>query len=169
VAATLLLGGAWVGVFFPLPAAAMHEVDHRFTVAGHVCGADGRPVPDLQVIAKDQRASIGGSAYTDSSGFYKVTLHLHSENRGDPIVVTARDQEQRVTAQFDAKDVKTERKVTVNFGSGCETSAEGTPQWVFYSVGAGLVTVAVLAGVRLVRKQRRSRKREKGSRKQPGS
>src|SRR5687767_12035299 len=102
----------------------MHEIDHRFIVEGHVCGADGKPVPDTKVIVRDPRVTGGVAEFTDSRGHYKATLHLHNENRGDTILVEALDQEQKGTAQFDAKDVKTERKITVNFGTGCATSAE---------------------------------------------
>lgn len=149
---------------FPPTALAMHEVDHRFTVAGHVCGPDGQPVPDTKVIAKDVRVSVYAIGYTDSRGFYKATLHLHNENRSDPILVITLDQEKRVTAQFDTKDVRTERQITVNFGSGCEAAAGGA-HWIYYGTGIGLAAVAALAGVRLIRNRQRSQKRGKGPRK----
>jgi len=142
----------------------MHEVDHRFTVAGHVCGPDGQPVPDIKVIAKDVRVSAHAIGYTDNRGYYKATLHLHNENGGDPILVIALDQEQRVTAQFDSKDARTERHITVNFGSGCESAAEGA-DWIYYGAGIGLAAVAALAGVRLIRNRHRSQKRGKERRK----
>lgn len=163
-AAMLLFGSAGIVIFFASTVIAMHAVDHRFTVEGYVCGADGQPVPDTQVIAKDARVFINATGYTDSSGYYKATLHLHNDNRGDPIVVTALDQEQRVTAQFDTKDFHTERRVTVNFGSGCAASAGG-PNWIYYSAGIGLAAVAAFAGIRLIRSRQRSRKRGKGQRK----
>lgn len=144
---------------------AMHEADHRFIVEGYVCGADGRPIPDVQVIVKDTRVSVGASGYTDGHGYYKATLHLHNENRGDPILVAALDQERRVTAQFDTTDAEAERKARVNFGSGCETANQGVPDWFYYAVGIGLVTAAVLAGTKLARSRRRSAKRGKRQRK----
>ncbi|MGH7208689.1 MAG: hypothetical protein ACREIL_04815 [Nitrospiraceae bacterium] len=149
---------------FPPTAIAMHEVDHRFTVKGHVCGPDGQPVPDTKVIAKDVRVSVHAIGYTDSRGSYRATLHLHNENRGDPILVIALDQEKREAAQFDPKDVGTERQITVNFGSGCETAAGGA-HWIYYGAGIGLAAVAALAGVRLIRNRQRSQRRGKGLRK----
>lgn len=165
--AMVALGLAGLGgqVSYPGPAVAMHEADHRFTVEGYLCGADGRPVPDVQVIVKDTRVSVGASGYTDRHGYYKATLHLHNENRGDPILVVALDQEQRVTAQFDVKDAEAERKATVNFGTGCEASAGGAPDWLYYGVGIGLVTAAVVAGAKLARSRQRSAKRGKRQRK----
>jgi len=162
--ASLCVMGLGSVIFFHPTALAMHEVDHRFTVEGLVCGPEGRPVPDTQVIAKDVRVSVHATGYTDSRGRYKATLHLHNDNRGDPIVVTALDQEQRVTVQFDPKDVRTERQLTVNFGSGCEASAGG-PEWMYYGAGIGLAAVAAFAGARLIRNRRRSRRGGKGQRK----
>jgi MYXO-CTERM domain-containing protein len=162
------LMAGWFGLTAYLPgvATAMHEIDHRFIVEGHVCGADGKPVPDTKVIVRDPRVTGGVAEFTDSRGYYKATLHLHNENRGDTILVEALDQEQKGTALFDTKDMKTERKITVNFGTGCATSAEDeTPVWV-YGAGLGLAAVAAFAGVKWMRKSRRaSQKRGKGQRK----
>jgi len=158
---------AWMGgsTYFEGPAEAMHEVDHRFSVEGYVCGTDGRPVPETKVIVKDTRVSIGTAVFTDARGYYKATLHLHNDNRGDPIVVAALEQEQQVTAQFDPADIKTERQATVNIGSGCETQSEEPRRWLYYGAGVGLAVMAAVTGARFVRKQRQGRKRGKGQRK----
>lgn len=156
--------GLGLGVYFPAPAMAMHEVDHRFTVEGHVCGTDGRPVMDHQVVVKDTRASVGVTAFTDSRGYYKATLHLHNDNLGDPILVTARDEEKNTKAQFDPKDLRSERKVSVDFGTGCEIEEE--PRWAYYGAGLVVAAVAAVAGAKLIRGQRRrSQRRGKGQRK----
>ncbi|MEW6542511.1 MAG: carboxypeptidase-like regulatory domain-containing protein [Nitrospirota bacterium] len=151
--------------YAPGVVSATHEVDHRFTVEGFVCGSDGKPVAETQVIVKDTRASVGVSVYTDSRGYYKATLHLHNDNRGDPILVSALQQEQRVTAQFDPKDVETERLVKVTIGSGCETAGEESSPWVYYGAGIGIAAVAALAGARFFRKRQRSQGQGKRQRK----
>jgi MYXO-CTERM domain-containing protein len=151
------LVASWLGALLAgLPAAmAMHEVDHRYTVEGFVCGPDGQPVSSVQVIAKDTRASIGATALTDDRGYYKITLHLHNENRGDPVLVIAREEERQITAQFDVKDTQTERKVRVNFGTGCEVATDdGPPVWVWYGAGALVLAGAALAGMKAARKRR---------------
>lgn len=158
----------WLGVagYSPGIATAMHEIDHRFTVEGHVCGPDGKPVADTKVIVRDPRITGGVAEFTDRGGHFKATLHLHNENQGDTILVEALNQEQRATAQFDPKDVKSERKITVNFGSGCEAIDEEMPAWVWYGGGLGLAAVAVFVGARLIRNRRRaSQKRGRGQRK----
>lgn len=166
VVATAL--AVWLGCFTYMPgiAGAMHEVDHRFTVEGHVCGADGHPVSEAKVIVKDVRVSIGTAVFTDSRGYYKAILHLHNDNRGDSILVAALEQEQKVTAQFDPADVKNERQVTVNIGSGCQVQKEGASSWIYYGTGIGLAAVAVAAGVGFAKKRQRTHKRGRG---QPNS
>jgi len=144
---------------------AEHETDHRFIVEGYVCGNDGRSMANQEVMVKDTRITLGKTTYTDSDGFYSITLHLHNDNQGDPILVAAGDREQRLTAKFDPKDLKTERKMIVNIGSGCEGTHSGFGKWTYYGVGLGLAGVAAFAGARLMRKQRRPAKRGKGLRK----
>jgi MYXO-CTERM domain-containing protein len=159
------VAGLLVGLLASSPSEAMHEIDHRFTVEGYVCGSDGQPVKDLSVTVKDARVDIRMTAVTDDRGYYKATLHLHNDNRGDPIVVTAKDQEKKTTALFDVKDVKTERIATVNFGTGCEAGDEGPRPWVYYTAGIGLAMVAAFAGARFVKARRKPQKRGKGHRK----
>jgi hypothetical protein len=158
--------GAVIGSLslWPSIVPAEHEVDHRFTVEGMVCGGkDGGMLADAEVMVKDTRASIGKMGYTDRRGHYEVTLHLHNENQGDPVLVAVGDQEQRITAQFDPKDLRTERKMTVNFGSGCVAEAAGSP-WLYYGVGLGVAAVGAVAGARLIRKRRQPAKRGKRKR-----
>jgi hypothetical protein len=154
---------AGLGVVLLLPAAVMatHEADHRFAVEGVVCGPDGRPRANVKVTARDTRADVMASAMTDDDGYYKTTLHLHNDNLGDPIAVFALDDEKRVTAQFDPKDVHTERKAVVHFGTGCGQSARGTSRWIYVGAGVGVVAVALFAGARFARSRRRARKRGK--------
>lgn len=160
--ATVWLGSWFAG--FPV-AMAEHETDHRFTVEGSACGADGAPVSGVEVVVKDARISVLRTTLTDDRGYYKVTLHLHNDNKGDPIIVYLKDkegqvqQEQHITAQFDPKDVHTERKTTVNFGSGCAVSSDEPPPWVYYGAGLAVLSGGVWAGSRLLR----SRKRRAGS------
>ncbi|WP_447974231.1 carboxypeptidase-like regulatory domain-containing protein [Nitrospira sp. Kam-Ns4a] len=162
--AIAVLGAGLLGTSAAL---ATHEVDHRFVVEGYVCGPDGQPRAGVKVTARDTRADIVASALTDSDGFFSARLHLHNENQGDPIAIFALDEEKRITAQFDPKDVHTERKAVVHFGTGCEQSARGTPSWVYYGAGIGAVAVALFAGVKFVRNRRRVRKQGKAPRKAP--
>ena len=166
------LGWATVGLGSWLAGApvamAEHEADHRFTVEGSVCGADGAPISGAEVIAKDARISVLRTTLTDDRGHYKVTLHLHNDNKGDPIVVYVKDKEgkiqreQQVTAQFDPKDVHTERKTRVNFGSGCDVSSDEPPPWVYYGTGLAVLAGGAWAGAKLLRSRKRQARGGKG-------
>jgi hypothetical protein len=154
---------AWLS---PSIVGAMHAADHRFNIEGYVCGPDGKPIADVTVTAKDARVDVRASAVTDSSGYYKAVLHLHNDNRGDPIAVYANDQEKKTTAVFDTKDLETDRGATVNFGSGCEKANQGPGPWVYYTIGIGLAMAVVLAGARLMKSKRKSPQKRKVKRKQ---
>ena len=161
----------WLGVLLSGAPVAMaeHEADHRFTVEGSVCGTDGQPLAGVEVVAKDARTSLVRTTQTDDRGQYRVTLHLHNDNRGDPIVVYVKDkdgtvqQERRVAAEFDPKDVHTERKTAVHFGSGCEALSDEPPLWVYQGAGAAVLAVGVWAGARLLRSRRHPAKGHKGA------
>ncbi len=168
--AVLGWGAVWLGsLLVGVPAAiAEHETDHRFTVEGSVCGTGGEPVSGVEVVAKDTRVSVLRTTLTDDRGYYKVTLHLHNDNRGDTIAVFVKDkdgqiqQERQITAQFDPNDVHTERKARVNFGAGCEALAEGPPAWLYYGAGLAVLAGGAWAGARLLRSRKRQMKSGRG-------
>ncbi len=144
--------------FLSSPVVATHETDHRFTVEGVVCGPDGEPIDGEKVVVKDTRVSIATTAYTDGDGYYKAVLHLHNDNVGDPLLVLVLSQEQRARVDFDPEDRRTERRLTVNFGTGCEALGSWPPPWVFYGAGVTAAGIAVYAGARVLRHRRRNAK-----------
>jgi hypothetical protein len=169
-------GGAAVffgllGLIVPYPAWATHETDHRFTISGYVRDTDGRPVKDVRVQARDLRdQSVAPvNTYADGSGFYKMVLHLHNNNVGDPIQVSIKDDRsgvdevKKIRAEFNPNDRRTEREARVNFGPEPERSpvsgvgalvgtAEASSYWL-YAVGALLALAAIGAGVAWARHQ----------------
>jgi len=180
---TGLLGTA---VLAPLPAWATHETDHRFTVSGYVRDKDGKPVKDARVYARDlgDQSVDPVTTYADGGGFYKVTLHLHDQNVGDAIQVSAKDERsgfdeiKKIRAEFTPGDRHTERQARVNFGPESDTSAGGSggligtedasKLWI-YAVGGGLALAAIGAAVARARhrqadvgSKRRKKKRSAG-------
>ncbi len=109
---------------------ALHEVDHRFTVEGRICGEQGEGIGAVVVSVKDTRADISGNGKTDRDGFYKVVLHLHNENQGDPLVVQSGAFEAAGRVDLDPNDPKTERIVTVNLGRPCRALPFWSQTWV---------------------------------------
>lgn len=146
---------------------ATHEADHRFTVEGFVCGTDGNGVADTDVLVKDTKISYGQVVKTDGDGYYKATFHLHNENLGDPLLVEAKGEQQQQKVVFDPKDLESERKIQVNFGSGCVSEHGRPPTWVFIVLGAA-AAVGGFVGTKLFRykrKQEQRRGKSQGKRK----
>jgi hypothetical protein len=160
-----------VGLIVPYPAWATHETDHRFTISGYVRDKDGKPVKDVRVQARDLRdQSVDPvNTYADGSGFYKVVLHLHNHNVGDPIQVSIKDERsgvdevKKIRAEYDPNDRRTEREGKVNFGPEPERStnsgvgglvgtAEASSYWL-YGLGGILALAAIGAGVAWARHQ----------------
>jgi hypothetical protein len=155
--------GAVVLFSFPAILYATHEADHRFTVEGFVCGADGKGSPNVEVLVKDTRISYGQTVTTDGDGYYKATFHLHNDNLGDPLFVEAKGEQQNHKIQFDPKDLEAERKIEVNFGTGCVHNRNAPPGWVLAGVGVAAVGVSGFVGVKLLRAWRKKQtRREKG-------
>ena len=145
-------------------AGAMHEADHRFTVDGYVCGPDGKPVAETEVLVKDTRVTVGATIYTDDAGYYKTTLHLHNDNVGDPLLIEAGKDRQERKIDFDPKDSETERRLRVNFGTACvPVETTGSPVWLYYGLGLGAAAVAAIVGRRLVRQREKDREKGKGA------
>lgn len=153
----------------PSRVSATHEADHRFTVEGFVCGADGKGVADTDVLVKDTKISYGQIVKTDGDGYYVAKFHLHNDNLGDPLLIEAKGEQQNLKVQFDPKDLESERKVQVNFGTGCVHDRGRPPLWVFVGLGAVAVIIGGLVGAKLFRsrrKQDQKRSKSQGKRKQ---
>jgi hypothetical protein len=160
IAALVVLAPAVVG--------AHHQPNHRFTVEGYVCGADGKGSPDADVMVKDTKVSYGQIVKTDGDGYYKALFHLHNENLGDPLVIEAAGVQKEDKVRFDPKDVETERVIQVHFGTGCIREGSGPPLMVYAGLGVGGVAVAGFVGAKLIRsrnKQGQKRGKPQGKRK----
>ncbi|HSL02922.1 MAG TPA: hypothetical protein VK901_05230 [Nitrospiraceae bacterium] len=161
IAITIILGG------FPAVVFATHEADHRFTVEGFVCGADGKSSPNIDVLVKDTKISYGQIVKTDGDGYYKAAFHLHNDNLGDPLLIEANGQQQQQKVSFDPKDLEAERIIQVNFGTGCTQDRRSAPLWVYVGSGAVAAAVGGFIGFKLIRSWRRQeQKRGKSQGKQ---
>lgn len=126
---------------------ALHEVDHRFTIEGRICGNDGNGIEAAVVSVRNTRADISGNGKADSDGFYKVVLHLHNENQGDPLVIQSGEFESTGRVEIDPNDPKTERIVTVNLGKPCRALPFWSQTWVLAGVAA-LFGIAMIMAIR---------------------
>jgi hypothetical protein len=147
---------------------ATHEADHRFTVEGFVCGADGKSSANVDVLVKDTKISYGQIVKTDGDGHYKASFHLHNDNLGDPLLIEANGQQQQQKVSFDPKDLEAERIIQVNFGTGCTRDRNGVPLWVYLGAGVAAAAVGGFIGLKLIRswrKQEQKRGKSQGKRK----
>lgn len=154
------LVGLVLVLFVPAALFASHAADHRFTVEGFVCGKDGHAAGKTEVLVKDTRVTVGQTVTTDDEGYYKVTLHLHNDNVGDPLLVEAGGEQRNLKIQFDPNDLETERKLRVDIGSGCERDL-GPPQWLVYGLGVVAVAIVGLIGLKISRKRMREEQRRR--------
>ena len=157
ILAIALVGGLPSVVF------ATHEADHRFTVEGFVCGADGKSSQNIDVLVKDTKISYGQIVKTDGNGYYKAAFHLHNDNLGDPLLVEANGQQQQQKVSFDPKDLEAERVIQVNFGTGCVQDRNSTPLGVYLGSGAVVAAAGGFIGFKLIRSWRRQEQKRRKS------
>jgi hypothetical protein len=145
---------------FPSVVAATHEADHRFTVEGFVCGADGKSSANVDVLVKDTKISYGQIVKTDGDGHYKASFHLHNDNLGDPLLIEANGQQQQQKVSFDPKDLEAERIIQVNFGTGCIQDRNAVPLRVYLGAGAAVAVVGGFIGAKLIRSWRKKEQKQ---------
>jgi len=148
VLAIAMVGG------LPSVVSATHEADHRFTVEGVVCGADGQSSVNVDVLVKDTRISYGQVVKTDDNGYYKAAFHLHNDNLGDPLLIEANGEQQQRKVSFDPNDLESERIIQVNFGTGCAYK-DTTPLWLYVGFGAMAAAVGGFIGIKMIRSSRK--------------
>lgn len=141
--------------FSPGNVFATHEVNHRFVISGYVRDAGGNPISGTEVILEHK----GGEkkvAATNRSGYYEVLFHIHDENAGDEISVTAAGETKKIKAAYKPEDHVTFRTAEVNFG------APGKPEysWLYWTGGAGLLIGAVYYLNYFKKKRKRAEKKE---------
>ena len=155
----MILFFLFLSLFSPETVYATHEADHRYTVSGYVRDEAGKPIPNLSV-ALEHKGGEKKIAVTDRRGHYETLFHLHSDNAGDEMIVTAGSEIKKIKVAFDPEDRFTDRRGGVDFG------APGKPEsdWIYWTGGAGLlVGVGVYFG--FFRKKRKREKKKEPHRK----
>ena len=141
------------------PVLATHENDHRFTITGYVRDENGRPISGERVIIVDTRRDIGSTTFTDGDGYYESLLHLHNQDQGDEISIMVGDQKKVIRADFDPEDLKTERRVRVDFGAPAAPGSGGGLGTKVVPIALAILAVALV--VWTLRRRKRSRKSTK--------
>ena len=147
---TVAFAAFCLSVAFPSASSATHEADHRFTVEGFVCGTDGKAIADTDVLVKDTKISYGQVVKTDN------------ENLGDPLLVETRGEQQNHKVQFDPKDLESERKVQIHFGTGCVHDVNSPAVWLWWGLGGTAAVIAGAVGVKRIVRARRKQGQKRG-------
>ncbi|MDC4204294.1 MAG: hypothetical protein MPW17_00725 [Candidatus Manganitrophus sp.] len=117
----------------PKPAFATHEVDHRYIVSGYVRDAEGNALKGVDVLL-EHKSGQKFKVKTNGLGYYETLFHLHDDNLGDEISVTAGTEVKKIAVAFKAGD-----KVTHRGGALTSARPESPPLLPGFTGPAGLV------------------------------
>ena len=148
-----------------IPVLATHEMDHRFKVYGYIKDEKGNPVVDGKVIVVALRNSSGSTVFTNKDGYYDVILHLHNEDVGDTVEVSAVGQKKEVIVSFDTTDRTTERRVQVDFDQRIPERKAEIPVWLYGIAAIAVIGVVVSFGFLKKKKNPSQNKQKKSSKK----
>lgn len=99
----------------PKPVFVKSSVQHAFTVYGFVRGVSGKPLSGIEVQASPLKAHRHAkTAKTDQSGYYELFLHMHNEDAGTKVQVSARGVQKEFVAAYDPSDKVTKRQASVD-------------------------------------------------------
>jgi hypothetical protein len=117
-----------------------HEPNHRYTIRGVVQDSAGNPLSNVEVTASDTKIGLTERVITNQKGEYSIQLHVHNENLGDPLTVSANGIHYEGKILFEAGDVSTERIFALNLKGDTWTEGELTK-----STGIDLTTIGIVA------------------------
>lgn len=103
----------------PKPVFVKTKVEHGFIVYGYVRDNRGNPIANAEVQAKPLKKDVHvGSQKTNQEGYYEIFLHLHNEDSGTKIIVSAGGAQKEVVATYDPNDKVTKRQAAVDLSVG---------------------------------------------------
>jgi len=157
------------------PATGSHEPNHRYGVTGKVTDSNGNPAACLEVRVQDVTAGLSKTTETSKGGGYSVGFHLHNNNVGDTIRVSAGGATNETKASFNPSDARTPRGDTLDLRLNGESKTtcpdETLLLWMLLGLGAalGIVGLAIFLRRRMVfsrfTKERKSLAKEAVSKK----
>lgn len=127
----------------------LHEADHRFTVLGHVRDGQGEGKSGI-VVTLEHKGGVKQQTTTNSSGYYESVFHLHDENLGDEIIVTAGAEVKRIVTVFDVDDKHSVREGRLDFGAPEKQQPFAYGLWVAVGV---LLSVGIYYSLMKKKKQ----------------
>lgn len=151
------------------PALALHELDHRYDVAGYILSADQQPIAGVTVVGHVDGKPMG-SGRSDSDGYYRFRMHLHDSAVGRRLRLKTSEYEGTVRVSLTPGDRSTERIHYVNFIGGELVEGElagrsGISATLVAGVAGAIVLVVSFFATRHFRRlhRRRQRARQKAA------
>lgn len=141
----------------PQPAFATHEADHRYIVSGYVRDAEGNALKGVDVLL-EHKGGQKEKVTTNGFGYYETLFHLHDDNLGDEITVTAGSEVKTIKVAFTPGDKVTHRGATVDFGAPGKAAPYA---WIYWTGGFGLLIVIVYLGLFKKKKKKKETPRKK--------
>lgn len=119
-------GTAWIvltsvvvsGLMRVAPGQATHEIAHRYLVLGYVQDERGWPLPRSPVRAVRDRTGLSYETKAEDDGFYFLVIHLHDDDPGDVLRVTAAGASVTVEARFVPGEASNHRGTRIDFRAG---------------------------------------------------
>ncbi len=142
-------------VGFVNEAAALHKPDHRYAVSGYVRDETGQPKPNTKVVIT-HKGGQQQKAKTDSYGYFETVFHLHNDNLGDELTVTAGSEVKKITVTFDPEDLTSSRGGRVDFGAPAK---EASGKWLYW--GGGALLVGAVLYFSMIKKKKKVKQRKK--------
>ncbi len=145
------------------PVLALHELDHRYDVAGYLLSADQQPIAGVIVVGHVDGERMG-SGRSDSDGYYRFRMHLHDSALGRGLRLKTPEYEGTVRISLTPGDKSTERIHYVNFIGGELKEGElaglgGISATLVAGVAGAIVLVVSVVATRHFRRLRRRRQR----------
>jgi len=99
----------------PKPVFVKTKVEHGFIVYGYVRDRSGKPLANVEVQAKPSKEHAHPvSTKTNQEGYYEIFLHLHNDDSGTRITVSANGVQKDIVANYDPNDKVTKRQASVD-------------------------------------------------------
>jgi len=102
-------------LFLATPAASTHEIDHRYLVVGYVREGNGQAIPRSRVRLVREKTGFSHETMTERDGFYLLIVHLHDDDAGDALQITAGRAQARIRAWFRPGDAARHRGTRLDF------------------------------------------------------
>lgn len=137
-------------------AAALHEIDHRYTVEGYALDDQQQPRSGVTVVLSMENRALG-QAVTSSSGFFSIRAHLHDPDIGKTLELRAGKSRGEIRMQAKHGDQSTARIHHANLIGGKLVEGElkrSSPLVWRYAAGGGIV-VLVIAAIAIAQRRRK--------------